>query len=57
MVNETKKHEIDFCEKECFIFYMNKVFESAPCNKRKDDENGLPLFKKEGLNGYIMRLF
>ena len=50
--------EIAFFEKECFIFHMNYVFDTAPYSKRKDDdENGLRPFNKEGLNDYIMRLF
>ncbi len=50
--------EIVFFEKECFLFHMNCVFETAPQSKRKDfDENGLPSYNKEGLNDYIMRLF
>lgn len=50
--------EIDFFEKECFIFHMNYVFESATYKKKKDDDkNGLHAFTKEGLNDYIMRLY
>ncbi len=50
--------EIVFFEKECFIFHMNYVFDTAPYSKKKDeDENGLRPFNKEGLNDYIMRLF
>ncbi len=50
--------ETVFFEKECFIFHMNYVFDSAPYRKRKDDdENGLRPFNKEGLSDYIMRLF
>ena len=50
--------EIAFFEKECFIFHMNYVFDTAPYSKRKDDdENGLRPFNKEGLSDYIMRLF
>ena len=57
--NETiADKEIVFFEKECFIFHMNDVFDTAPYSKRKDeDENGLHPFNKEGLNDYIMRLF
>ncbi len=57
--NETiADKDIGFFEKECFIFHMNDVFDTAPYSKRKDDdENGLRPFNKEGLNGYIMRLF
>lgn len=57
--NETiADKEIVFFEKECFIFHMNYVFDTAPQSKRKDDdENGLHPFNKEGLSGYIMRLF
>ena len=49
---------MEFFEKECFIFHMNYVFDTAPYSKRKDDdENGLHPFNKEGLNDYIMRLY
>ena len=50
--------ELDFFEKECFIFHMNYVFDTAPYSKKKDDdENGLRPFNKEGLNDYIMSLY
>ena len=50
--------ERGFFERECFRFHMNYVFDSAPYSIRgDDDENGLRPFRKNGLNGYIMRLF
>lgn len=56
--NETiAEKEFDFFEKECFIFHISYVFDSAPCKKKDEDENGLYSFTKEGLNDYIMRLY
>lgn len=50
--------ELDFFERECFIFHMSDIFDTAPYSKRKGcDENDLRAFNKEGLRDYIMRLY